>query len=452
MTHGGQEPNVILLTADSLRADHVGCCARPGTQGLTPNLDGFAARSVTFTRAFAQGPYTGASLPPLFTGRYACRLKPVGRGQAINWAHAAGVVVDGARTVSEVLKAAGYHTAAFHSNPAVSRLFGFDKGFDVFHDDVLLSKNELPRKLKLWVARFQRIFRSNPYRSARAINRLVLEWLASAREPFFLWVHYMDTHGPYLSRKTLAYVSRGERVWRTSIRSPRKITPEQRGLLLRNYRRQIAYLDAELGTLLKAFHRKRLFERSLVMISADHGDEFFEHGLYGHQGHLYDELLHVPLFVRFPGVLPGRCEELTELIQIPSTVLDFARIRPTAPTGFEAPSFLPVLDRRALPPRSFILSEWGVEPHEGLCIRTKDWKLIWLNRGERKELYELTVDPSEQKNVVAEHPEVIRELERELLAHCSGPQTPLERGSVPAEVSKEEEELVISRLRDLGYI
>jgi arylsulfatase A-like enzyme len=272
--------NIILLTADSLRVDHLGCYVKGNQPSLSPNIDDLARRSVLFTDVYAQGPCTAFSLPAIFTGKYPCRLKAINR--AISWEQPAGVVVEGTPTFVEMLRAGGYHTAAFHSNPLVSRLFGFEKGFDVFYDDVVASGRSLPARLKLNVARLQRVFRIDPYLSACALNAKVLAWLQTAPQPFFLWVHYMDTHGPYLARKVLKYVSRGERLWRKSRNSPGKITRRERTELLGNYRRQIAALDSELGRLWKAFEEKQLFENSLIVFSADHGEEFFEHGGYSH--------------------------------------------------------------------------------------------------------------------------------------------------------------------------
>lgn len=449
--------NVVLITVDSLRADHVGCCAEDDDRSLTPNLDAFARQGAVFTRAFAQGPFTSFSVPSLFTARYPCHLPPM--KWAMHWGggeHQAGRLVESVPTLPEMLRAAGYHTAAFHSNPLLSRLWGFQKGFDVFFDDVFLSDTTLPAKMKLWVARLQRIFRTDPCMNARNLHARVRAWVEEAPEPFFLWVHYMDVHGPYLSRKVLKYVSPGERLWRKSWVEPAAVTPDERETLRSRYRRQIAYLDAELGRFWELLDLRRLLDRTLLVITADHGDEFFEHGGYSHRHKLYDELLHVPLTVRLPGERPARLSELTELIQVVPSVLDAVGVMPPSADGFDAASFLPTLRRHAEPRKAFALSEVGVDPHDNLCIRTTAWKLIWKQSGKEKELYKFPEDLGEQSNVAAEHPEVVAQLERELLAHCRGPEgSPKGNGGKDAEevqMSETEEQLVLDRLRDLGYI
>ncbi|MEE8201848.1 MAG: sulfatase [Candidatus Acidoferrales bacterium] len=449
-----RKPNVVLVTVDSLRADHVGCSVGDAQPSLTPNLDALAAESRVFTQAFAQGPYTTFSLPSLFTGRYPCRLKPMGR--ALRWEQAAGVVVEGTPTLPERLRAAGYHTAGFHSNPLVSRLFGFDRGFDAFYDDVMFSERSLPSRLKLWAARLQRLFRVDPYLSARGLNTRVLAWLERAREPFFLWVHYMDTHGPYLARKVLKYVSKGERVWRKSVAAPERVTPREREFLRANYRRQIVRLDAELGRLWEVFDRKGLFDRSLVVVTADHGDEFYEHGGYSHSHKLYDELLHVPLLVRLPDGVPGRVEVLTELIQIAPTVLEMAGVEVSGSNGFDAASFLPVLRGAAEAGKPFVLAEAGVSAHDSLAVRTAEWKLIWHGGGKQKELYRLASDPGERENRVSDSPAVVERLETILREHLEGRPAAASLAEFPGEEtrqpSEEEERLVVERLRDLGYL
>ncbi len=442
--------NIILLTADSLRVDRLGCYAPSPKPSLTPNLDNLARRGILFTDVYAQGPYTAFSLPSIFTGKYPCRLRPMTR--AIRWEQPTGVLVEGTPTFVEMLRAGGYHTAAFHSNPLVSRLFGFDKGFDVFYDDVLASSRSLPSKVKLNAARLQRIFRVDPYLGARALNAKVLRWLQTAPQPFFLWVHYMDTHGPYLARKVLKYVSRGERLWQKSKNSPTYITPAERAELLHNYHNQIEALDAELGQLWQAFADQGLFDSSLIIFSADHGEEFFEHGGYSHTPKLYDELLHVPMIVSLPGAAPAVVSELAALIQIAPTIVDYAGLS-DVDAAFDVGSLLPLLCGQFHRSPEFVLAEAGAEAHANVCVRTKQWKLIFRDKGAVTELYDLSRDPLEKLNLAEEHPHRVRELAAHLAAHrngsCGGSAAEMAAG---LEMTPAEEQLVAERLRDLGYL
>jgi arylsulfatase A-like enzyme len=441
--------NIILLTADSLRADFLGCSGSLGAC-RTPEIDWLARHGVLFQSAYAQGSYTPVSLPSLFTGKLPCRLKPIDRQIHWRW-NVEGLRVEGNTTFVEILKDAGYHTAAFHSNPYVSRFFGFDKGFDVFYDDMVAAGSAAPWWLKTIAANLRRIFRTSPFLPARNLNEKVLAWLGNASEPFFLWVHYMDTHGPYTDRKVLKLLSRADRLWHKAGTRPKKVTPGERACLLRAYRRKIRSLDAELGKLWRRFEQKRLFERSLVLFSADHGDEFFEHGGYQHLHRLYDELLHVPLIARLPGGKPSTQRGLTGLIQIAPTILAFAGLAP--PGAYDGASFLPALLGERYPGSPYILAE--AEPHdEHIAIRTAEWKLIWKREGAEKELYHLAADPNEQRNVASERPEMVRELERQLLAHRVDRMSSaaVTAPGAPAGVTEEEQKILAERLRDLGYL
>lgn len=204
--------SMILITVDSLRANTTGY---PGkVNQSTPSLDQFIQQGVMFAQAIAQGPYTTASIPSLLVGLYPIRLKPIPSNEI------AGVLMEGVPTLAELLKQVGYHTGAFHSNPLLPRLFGYDRGFDTFYDDLFLKDLKLPQRAKLILNRAQRALRIHLYLPAAGINKKALDWLKKAKEPFFLWLHYMDPHGPYQSRRGFQYLNkiRAERPWRKAVK------------------------------------------------------------------------------------------------------------------------------------------------------------------------------------------------------------------------------------------
>lgn len=432
-------PNIILLTVDSLRADCVGGAPE---RTLTPHLDRVAETAVVFTQAFSQGPYTTLSMPSLFTGLYPSRLPPVEvRGMY-------GVRVGSTPTLTLALAQAGYHTLGFHSNPFLWRVFGFDRGFADFYDDMFLPGARLPVRLRLLLNRVHRLRRLTPYLPAAALNRKVLAGLARAREPFFLWVHYMDTHGPYQSRRGwgLAAKLRAERLWHKAAHRPTAVTPAERDTLWAWYRERVAYVDEQLGLLLGTLAGRGLLERSLLILTADHGDEFSEHGGYTHTHQLYDELIHVPLFFRVPGVAPRRVEEVVELVQIVPTVLDFLGLPEPNPLDGKSLRSTMAGGRDGL--RGTALSEAELAPHYIVCLRDREWKLICRPGSGPDELYHLLEDPAEQRNVLAAHPEVAAALRRDLDARRR-----TGREAARAErLSPEDEQLVEARLRDLGYL
>ncbi len=451
-----QKPNVILMMGDSLRADHVGCYGLTTGPSRTPHFDNLAARSVLFLNAFSAGPYTAFAMPALFTGRYPCRLKMM--EETLPFWRLHGATVEGTRTIAEVLQAEGYHTAAFHCNALLSRYFGFQKGFDVFYDDLLLGSPSLPKQLRRMAVHGYRLLRSAPHLSAKGLNEKVLAWLDHAQEPFFLLLQYMDTHGPYLQRKVLKYISPGERAWRVCNSEPERVTSRQHVRLVQNYRSQVSYLDSQWGQLWQELEARGLFDRSFLIVSADHGEEFRDHGGYSHHCKLYDEMIHVPMLIHSRQAPPRRVSDLIESFRLGPTILELAGIDPSELGGLDATSFLPLLRGEEYSPKHFTYSEAGPTPHDHVCVRTKEWKLIWKQAGAIKELYQLRPDPREQVNVAAEYPQVVEELESRVLAHFASPSRSAAgsvRNDQPSDgvgPSKAEQILVEERLRDLGYI
>ena len=297
--------NIILLSADALRADHLSSYGYH--RETSPVLDDFAEESIRFANAYSASSHTREAVPALLTGKYP------------------DVAVDAkyhlaAETIATTLSGDGFATAGFHSNPFVSRAYGFDEGFDHFDDDLHLGQHKL-------VALAQRAFdklRNRHYARAEEINERSLSWLDSLDdEPFFLWNHYMDTHGPYEPPGEYATLYADESVsgreaqkrYQRAIDDPESITDEEREFLIDLYDAEIRYNDAQIGEFLAALRERDLLAESLLIVTADHGDAFGEHGYYEHPRYLHDEITKVPLYVRPPG---GRAEE----VATPASTLD----------------------------------------------------------------------------------------------------------------------------------
>lgn len=432
----GNRFKVVLLTLDSLRAD---CMC----QGLAPNLMRFGESAVVFTQAFVQGPYTTMSVPSLLTGVYPSRLP------LLKVRNMFGVGVEPARTLPSLLKAAGYQTLGFHSNPFLSRIFGFERGFDHFDDDLLLQSLSWSNPLRLLVNRIQRLRRLHPFLPAEALNCKILAHQRALREPFFLWVHYMDTHGPYHSggRWNPMAKLRAERLWFKATRNPQQITTAEREELLSSYHNRVSYLDHCVGAILETLAQSPSWGRTIVAIAADHGDEFGEHGGYTHRHKLYDELIHVPFMLRVPGVQPRAVTKLVEMIQLVPTLLDLVGVTRSSPTEFDGASLYPVLCGWDDQTPGIAYSEAELEPNYIASVRDAEWKLIYNPTAGGYSLYQLAVDSAERKNMAASFPEVTGRLAEILEARHSGRRT-FECGALSAL----DEETVESRLRDLGYL
>lgn len=226
-------------------------------------------------------------------------------------------------TIASILSEEGFATGGFHSNPYVSRAYGFSRGFDTFDDDLHLGQHKFIALARRAIDKF----RNRHYARAGEINERSLGWLDSLndREPFFLWNHYMDTYGPYEPPK--AYATRyrddwisgydAQSLYQRAISDPESITEEEQELLIDLYDGEIRYTDAKIGEFLAGLRERDLLEESLLIVTADHGDAFGKHGYYGHPRYLHDELTHVPLLVRPQG---GR----NERVSTPVSTLDIA--------------------------------------------------------------------------------------------------------------------------------
>jgi len=303
--------NVVLVTLDALRADHLSCHGYH--RETTPFLDDFAARATRFTGAFSASSHTREAIPSILTGRYSDEAVDDGFRRS-------------ADTFAERLPDE-FETAGFHSNPFVSRAYGFDQGFDTFDDDLHLGSNRL---LALAQRALDKL-RNRHYARASEINERSLNWLDSldGYQPFFLWNHYMDPHGPYEAPAEYQRRFHGEAVpkketsklYHRAVKSPEEITETERRRLIDLYDAEIAYTDDQLAAFFDALERRDLLEGTLVLITADHGDAFGEHGYYEHPRYLHDALVHVPLIAAGPGVAPGTIEVPTSTLDVATTVL-----------------------------------------------------------------------------------------------------------------------------------
>lgn len=321
--------NAILLTLDALGAGHVGHLGYE--RDTTPRLDALARKSRAFRTCLAQSSHTRESMPSLFSSAYPSQLGGVGSVPA------------GRTTLPEVLSSAGLATAGFHSNPYLSRAYTFDRGFDHFDDALSLASN----RLVTLAHRVVNHFRNQPYLRAEALNEKGLEWLKDANtDRCFLWLHYMDPHGPYqppeeyqrLFREEIIGQKRAKSLWRRTVDEPETITPADRDVLIDLYDAEIRYADAMLGKFLDTLDEHNLLSESIVVIGADHGDAFGEHGHYGHPRRVYEELVHVPLIVKMPDKRSATVDRPVENLSIAPTILDAFDI--AVPDEFEGSSLL----------------------------------------------------------------------------------------------------------------
>lgn len=311
--------SVILLSIDALRADHLGYHGYD--RETSPFLDKLAEKFLQFENAVAASSHTRESVPSLLTGRYSDVFAQNGYRLT-------------ERSIAERLSEHDFHTAGFHSNPYASRAYGFEKGFDTFDDDLRLGQNKILALAQRALDKF--VFKKGEYHArASEINEKSLDWIDSleSNKSFFLWNHYMDVHGPYNPpdgynsfTDTSVTNSEAQALYQRCAKQPDELTEHEQQLLIDLYDGEIQYLDIQLRSLVEELKQRELFEETLVIITADHGDAFGEHGYYAHPRYLHDELIRVPLLISPPKSSSETISEMVSTIDIIPTILDWVGV------------------------------------------------------------------------------------------------------------------------------
>lgn len=451
---GNNRLNVILITIDALRADFVGFLDdhhRDRKQNLTPNLDKLAENSTIFTNAIAHAPYTSASFPALFTSKYPSVASSFvsKRISVANYPFA--VLKAEYPTIAEILRQYGYTTGGFHSSPWLVRTFRYDRGFDTFDDTMYLSNtNPILKKVPLTKHDLIHIIGKQSYLAANDINRKVIPWLERVAKPFFLWIHYMDTHGPYQSKRGFAYLNklRAELLWYKATRFPDKVSRKERKALISWYKEEITYLDEHLGMLFRVLENLNLYQNILIIITSDHGEAFYERRMFSHPRLLYDELIRVPLIIKFPDIKEKKViSHPVGLMDILPTIVDILNFRLDG-GQFNGNSLMPLIEKDCsdnLP--NYVISDAAPEKeNKHVSLRTTKWKYIMNEEEGKHELYNLDRDPNEQINLIDKVPNITEAFASKLKAVL-----PKVKGKYIETPDPQLDEELRGRLKALGY-
>ena len=436
--------NILLVVVDTLRADHLP--AYGYTRGRTPALERFAQDAIRFELAFANASWTRPSFASILSGRFAASHRTMSKADALP-----NEIV----TLPEVLRDGGYRTLGVVTNFNIAPFFNFDQGFDRYlylEPSFVLGANDTQAKLLLvqalrqsiesWRARRGRVEVGSAYQDAPTLNRAALSLLdEAAGAPWFMLAAYMDPHDPY-------YVHPYDGSGYSRAAHPRP-APSEAPELIRLYDGEITFWDEHFGVLLEALKQRGVYDQTLIVVTSDHGEEFMDHGGYWHGATLYDEALHVPLFVKLPGNRLGGSvlRHPVQSIDIMPSVLDAV--------GLSVPDA--VQGQALWQPHESVLAE---ESHEGNVLRAlrfteqgRALKVIQANPENPRglaplELYEVEQDPHEQVNVAASAAEraeaALRALDEE--------QSDAARGrATQRSVDLLGDSTVIERLRALGY-
>ena len=373
-----ERPNLLLVTLDTTRADHLGCYGY--ARDTSPQLDALAEDSTLYTRALAPSTWTLPSHASLFTGK--CPASHGARYDSNGPLVLASAIPDrpalaqyrvrglagSETTLAGILAQNGYRTGGVAGGPWLKRVFGLGNGFEWWDDDGIGSFNG---------------------RIAADLNARALPWLEKVPEPFFLFLNYFDAHGPLMPPPGYA-----ERFLQGPLPGDGKLSVEQ---VLALYDGEIRYADEHLGEVIAALRRRNLYDRTWIIVTADHGDLFGEHGLMGHGTAPYQEVLHVPLLSKPPRG-DGGLGERSDWIQLTDVMpLVLARLGLPRPDGIQGA--VPPDLGRPLTAESYPFSG-EYDKGDWLAIIQDDWKLMWNSQG-HSELYDLANDPHETRNQIA---------------------------------------------------
>jgi arylsulfatase A-like enzyme len=443
MSSADSRPNIVLVTIESTRADHVG--AYGYARATTPALDALASQATLFEDASAVTSWTLPSHASIFTGLY-----PAAHG-VVAYDHR---LDDSQTTLAEVLHDSGYQTAAVVSGPFLRSIRNLDQGFELYDQSVTHPDGSRAAHDDV----------TNP-----EVERLAEQFLRSGRDPerpFFLFLYLWDVHYDYIPPPpfdTMFVPPDAEPVdvrgYEVGGEVSAGSTAAQMEYVLAEYDGEIAATDALLGRLFGVLEELGLWDETAVVVTADHGEEFFEHGHKGHRNNLYRESLHVPLIVKLPGRhRASRSTEPVSLVDLFPTILRIAGVQEIpyqhgrslfdpAASGTRPLFFELKTEWEATDPAT---GEPGVVSDLWLAVRDGDRKLVLARNEGMRELYDVARDPGERTPLGPEHAAEIVELDEEIGAVLETMKRDARRfsRSAPIELTPEEEE----RLRSLGYL
>ena len=418
-------PNILIITVDTLRADHLGTYGywRP----TSPNIDAWAKETVLWEKAVTPMATTLPAHVSIMTGTYPLEHRVTRNG--IRFQPKANL-----RPVAAVLREAGYETVAFVSASPVNPGTGIEKGFDHF--------DHPPRKVS---------------RRGEITTRRVLQWLKKRKsdKPLFMWIHYWDPHDPYEPPKDhLSLFRHGDdlKAWLAKVNAPLtkkigRVTFDVQDVHNR-YDGEIHYLDSEVGKLFDGLRSMKLYDALTIALTSDHGEGLWQHNWHDH-GRIWNEEIFVPLMIKPPkgsAVKPRRMKHMVSTVDVLPTLDAIVDI--PWPDSFAAQmsgvNALQDKKRQVLTERVHV-RRTGWEPGRKYSLTGDTWKYFMLTRG-KDQLYKISDDWFEQKDVADEHPEVSRTM-KETITAVMARQASRASGK-PPQVNKQ----LMEKLRSLGYM
>ena len=400
--------NIVLITIDTLRADHLSCYGYP--RKTSPNIDKIAEKGIIFKNSIAPSSWTAPSMVSLFTSVY-----PINHGVIHGFVRddtvlRQNIFSDELTTLTEILNTHGYTTFGVASNHHLSEKFGFARGFDYF--------------------------KYLPSLPAQFVNKAIYSWESEIKrsDKFFLWIHYYDPHNPYAPRTpwiehyTSKELTKKLKLYQKPMRSLEQLIPQLKKYpqalsnLIALYDSEINYVDYFIGLLMQKFE---LDKNTLIVITSDHGEEFLEHGYLCHAHKLYQESIKIPLIIQFPNRTKKETfEKHINLIDIMPNILHILDINPPehilGKSFWEKKGLLWWAKHKLLKSQKINYNFSELDRNSILkTIMTSEWKYIYNYKDKTEQLYNIKADPLESNNLIDKKTEQRNQLKEQLFKWAS---------------------------------
>ncbi|MFH1734081.1 MAG: sulfatase [bacterium] len=437
-----EKPSVLLIMVDTLRPDHLGCLGQDKA-AATPNIDALARDAVLFKTMYAQATHTKPSTAALLTSRYPTEHRAI---------HKTDALPPSVTTAAEIFADAGYYCGGIVTNINLAPVYNFQQGFHEYTylpPKFLFGANEAASRLVIygvmrlaWMKISDNKVVYHFYRSGETVNGYVNDFFDRNKDKsFFFFLHYMDPHDPFFEHP---YSGKGYARASMPNPDPKFVEPFEDF-----YRQEIEYLDQWIGELVKRLKSEGLYDKTVIVFTSDHGEEFYEHGGWWHGATLHEEQVRVPLLIKKQNSLDAELisESLTMSIDVVPTLLGL--------TDLDIPAKMRGRDLFGPPPsEDFIPEVFSEADHEGNVVqilRIGPWKYIQTNpdnpRGRPPEqLFYVPDDPWEKNNLVNAETDKVEELKLLLRAKYQDLMSTAEQGS-----TQEMDQATQERLRALGY-
>lgn len=437
---------VILIIVDTLRADYLSCYSPYVTH--TPNMDGLAEEAVVFRRALSPAPWTLPAVSSIMTG-----LSPL--------VHAANNpksrLPSELTTLAEHMQTAGYYTAGFGFNPFLTREYNMAQGFDEYYFPLKSGRSNSLGGSILGRA-FPDLIPSTE--NTQKLTDIAIDWLQGrGEEPFFLWLHYFDPHQPY--SPPTGYLPDSEPPGRIGTSFGRVqdvrggyLVPSlsERDWIRSLYAAEVRYVDDCLGQLMDSLRERGIYDDALIILTSDHGEEFWEHGRYEHGHSLFEEVLWVPLMIKLPGSSShGEIDASVTIESIMPTILELGGIEHDS-AHLSAGSLAQMIEGGSSNQTESIMSTGVIFFEQKESVIFEDLKYVLNLVTGDEELYDLAADPHEMFSLASAYPDTLEGARELLEVHHKDAEALRDHYGVSDAGAESSDRETMERLRSLGYI